>query len=53
MHLPADLIKMDNTFIVNYVAYHYYRSKAWVIKDGIKFGVDYSMYISVSYLQGL
>lgn len=39
---PIDNIQYDNPFIVKYVAYHYYRSKAWVVKDGIKFGTDYS-----------
>ncbi|KAG2180535.1 hypothetical protein INT44_003539 [Umbelopsis vinacea] len=39
---PMDFIQSDNPFIVKYVVYHYYRSKAWVVKDGIKFGTDYS-----------
>ncbi|GAB5590479.1 tRNA splicing endonuclease subunit sen2 [Umbelopsis nana] len=41
--VPVGLIQFDNPFIINYVAYHYYRSKAWVIKDGLKFGVDYNL----------
>ncbi|CAO3692485.1 unnamed protein product [Umbelopsis ramanniana] len=39
-----DYIQYDNPFIIKYVAYHYYRSKAWVVKNGIKFGTDYIIY---------
>ena len=28
-------------FIQKYVAYHYFRSKGWVVKPGIKFGSDF------------
>lgn len=31
----------DCNFIQNYAVYHYYRSKNWVVKPGIKFGGDY------------
>ncbi|KAI8575334.1 hypothetical protein K450DRAFT_262265 [Umbelopsis ramanniana AG] len=41
---PMEYIGYDNPFIVKYVAYHHYRSKAWVVKDGIKFGTDYIIY---------
>jgi len=34
----------DNPFIVNYVAYHHYRSLGWTIKSGVKFCVDYLLY---------
>lgn len=27
-------------FIPNYIAYHYFRSKGWVPKLGIKYGTD-------------
>jgi len=33
-----------NRFIVNYVAYHYFRSRGWVVRSGLKFGVDYVLY---------
>ncbi|KAK9333071.1 hypothetical protein V1520DRAFT_333444 [Lipomyces starkeyi] len=34
----------DNSFIINYVAYHHYRSHGWCIRNGVKFGVDYLLY---------
>ncbi|KAK9711810.1 tRNA splicing endonuclease subunit sen2, variant 3 [Basidiobolus ranarum] len=34
----------DNEFIVNYAVYHYYRSRGWVVKNGIKYGTDYVLY---------
>ncbi|KAH7926433.1 hypothetical protein BV22DRAFT_1194420 [Leucogyrophana mollusca] len=40
---PA-LRRFDNPFLVNYVVYHHYRSLGWVVKNGIKFCVDYLLY---------
>lgn len=37
-----------SNFIPKYVAYHYFRSKGWVVKPGIKFGGDYSKHILLS-----
>lgn len=37
-------LRPDNPFIVNYVAYHHYRSLGWTIKSGVKFCVDYLLY---------
>ncbi|KAK9241077.1 SEN2 subunit of the tRNA splicing endonuclease-like protein [Lipomyces kononenkoae] len=34
----------DNSFIINYVVYHHYRSHGWCIRSGVKFGVDYLLY---------
>ncbi|XP_076084588.1 tRNA-splicing endonuclease subunit Sen2-like isoform X2 [Mytilus galloprovincialis] len=34
----------QQTFIPNYIAYHYYRSKGWVPKTGLKFGSDFIIY---------
>jgi tRNA-splicing endonuclease subunit Sen2 len=34
----------DNPFLVNYVAYHHFRSLGWVVKSGIKFCVDLLLY---------
>ncbi|XP_046547431.1 LOW QUALITY PROTEIN: tRNA-splicing endonuclease subunit Sen2-like [Haliotis rubra] len=31
-------------FCANYIAYHYYRSKGWVPKTGLKFGCDFIVY---------
>lgn len=36
--------RFDNPFLVNYIAYHHYRSLGWVVKNGIKFCVDYLLY---------
>ncbi|KAF7965330.1 hypothetical protein HWV62_44476, partial [Athelia sp. TMB] len=36
--------RFDNPFLVNYVAYHHYRSLGWVVKGGIKFCVDFLLY---------
>ncbi|ORY06628.1 tRNA-intron endonuclease catalytic domain-like protein [Basidiobolus meristosporus CBS 931.73] len=34
----------DNEFVVNYAVYHYYRSRGWVVKNGVKYGTDYVLY---------
>ncbi|KAK3088545.1 hypothetical protein FSP39_020418 [Pinctada imbricata] len=31
-------------FVPKYIAYHYYRSKGWVPKSGLKFGSDFVIY---------
>lgn len=31
-------------FIENYVAYHYFRAKGWVVKSGLKFGGNFILY---------
>lgn len=36
--------RAEANFIVNYVAYHYYRSKGWTVKSGLKYGGDYLLY---------
>ncbi|EGG06516.1 uncharacterized protein MELLADRAFT_86553 [Melampsora larici-populina 98AG31] len=36
--------KPDNPFIVSYVTYHHFRSLGWVVRDGIKFCVDWVLY---------
>ncbi|KAG0054982.1 tRNA splicing endonuclease subunit sen2 [Gryganskiella cystojenkinii] len=36
--------KADNPFIVRYVAYHYFRSQGWIVKDGLKYGTDFLLY---------
>ncbi|KAI1793563.1 hypothetical protein LXA43DRAFT_221728 [Ganoderma leucocontextum] len=42
--LPIYANRFDNPFLVNYAAYHYYRSLGWVVKGGIKFCVDLLLY---------
>ncbi|KAI5955170.1 SEN2 [Candida jiufengensis] len=37
-------IKSNNKFILQYVIYHYFRSKGWCVRSGIKFGIDYLLY---------
>ncbi|KAJ2945636.1 hypothetical protein O0L34_g463 [Tuta absoluta] len=36
--------KTDKDYIPKYVVYHYYRSKGYVVKPGIKFGGDFLLY---------
>lgn len=31
-------------FAARYAAYHYFRSKGWIVRNGFKFGVDYLLY---------
>ena len=37
-------IAPDDQFLLNYVVYHHFRSLGWVVRPGIKFGVDYLLY---------
>lgn len=40
-----DLFKYtDKRFVPKYVVYHYFRSKGYIVKPGIKFGGDYCKY---------
>lgn len=32
---------LKKNFILHFIAYHYYRSKGWIVKDGLKFGGDF------------
>jgi tRNA-splicing endonuclease subunit Sen2 len=34
----------DDPFMVSYAVYHHYRSLGWVVRSGVKFGVDYLLY---------
>ena len=34
----------DNRFMLKYIAYVYFRSKGWIPKCGLKFGVDFLLY---------
>ncbi|KZT27754.1 hypothetical protein NEOLEDRAFT_57327 [Neolentinus lepideus HHB14362 ss-1] len=36
--------RFDNPFLINYVVYHHYRSLGWIVRNGIKFCVDYLLY---------
>ncbi|KAL4991618.1 hypothetical protein BDW68DRAFT_151626 [Aspergillus falconensis] len=44
---PRDLsmdLKTEDPFLVSYVVYHHFRSLGWVVRSGVKFGVDYLLY---------
>lgn len=41
----APRIEPDNAFILRYVVYHHFRSLGWVVRPGIKFAVDYLLYM--------
>jgi len=34
----------DDPFMLSYAAYHHFRSMGWVVRSGVKFGVDYLLY---------
>ncbi|KAJ2972553.1 hypothetical protein NUW58_g9162 [Xylaria curta] len=38
-------LRPDNPFLVQYAVYHHFRSLGWVPRAGIKFGVDWLLYI--------
>ena len=38
-------IEPDNSFLVNYVVFHHFRSLGWVVRPGIKFACDYLLYL--------
>lgn len=37
-------LKTDDPFLISYVVYHHFRSLGWVVRSGVKFGVDYLLY---------
>ena len=41
---PHDL-HSDDPFLLSYVVYHHFRSLGWVVRPGIKFAVDYLLYL--------
>lgn len=34
----------DTMFLYKYISYHHFRSKGWVVRTGIRFGVHYTLY---------
>ncbi|KAL6704415.1 tRNA splicing endonuclease subunit sen2 [Coniothyrium glycines] len=47
-HLDVSLptaMAPDNQFMLNYVVYHHFRSLGWVPRPGVKFAVDYLLYM--------
>ncbi|EPQ30841.1 uncharacterized protein PFL1_01739 [Pseudozyma flocculosa PF-1] len=43
-HLARLYARPDNPFLVNYIAYHHFRSLGWVVKTGTKFCSDFLLY---------
>ncbi|KAL2794154.1 hypothetical protein BJX66DRAFT_351322 [Aspergillus keveii] len=41
---PTLDLKPDDPFLVSYVVYHHFRSLGWIVRSGVKFGVDYIIY---------
>ncbi|KAK7516875.1 tRNA-splicing endonuclease subunit SEN2 [Phyllosticta citriasiana] len=43
---PADTadLRPDDSFLLKYVVYHHFRSRGWVVRDGVKFSVDFMIY---------
>ncbi|KAI9041683.1 tRNA splicing endonuclease subunit SEN2 [Aspergillus affinis] len=41
---PSTDLHPDDPFMVSYVVYHHFRSLGWVVRSGVKFGVDYILY---------
>ncbi len=37
-------LRPDDAFMLNYVVYHHFRALGWVVRGGVKFGVDYLLY---------
>ncbi|XP_067135995.1 tRNA-splicing endonuclease subunit Sen2 [Centruroides vittatus] len=37
-------LALDGRFPCKYVAYHYFRSKGWIVKSGLKYGTDFVLY---------
>ncbi|XP_070152998.1 tRNA-splicing endonuclease subunit Sen2 isoform X2 [Polyergus mexicanus] len=54
VHFDGSLLDINNAwlyfckekpdFLQKYVVYHYYRSKGWVVKPGLKYGGDFLLY---------
>lgn len=38
-------LQPDDPFLLQYVAYHHFRSLGWVVRPGIKFAVDWLLYL--------
>ncbi|KAH8893250.1 hypothetical protein GQ53DRAFT_684814 [Thozetella sp. PMI_491] len=42
---PWDQLSPSDPFLVHYVAFHHFRSLGWCVRPGIKFGVDWLLYL--------
>jgi tRNA-splicing endonuclease subunit Sen2 len=43
--LPSSSLSPDDPFLLLYTAYHHFRSLGWVVRPGIKFAVDWLLYL--------
>lgn len=41
---PSNYLQPDDPFLLSYVVYHHFRSLGWVVRSGVKFGVNYLLY---------
>ncbi|KAI1113263.1 hypothetical protein F5Y14DRAFT_418296 [Nemania sp. NC0429] len=41
----TEAMRTDNPFLMQYAVYHHFRSLGWVPRSGIKFGVDWLLYM--------
>lgn len=37
-------LALDGRFPCKYISYHYFRSKGWIVKSGLKYGADFVLY---------
>lgn len=42
---PTSSLTPDDPFLLTYTAYHHFRSLGWVVRPGIKFAVDWLLYL--------
>ncbi|KIW07406.1 tRNA-intron endonuclease [Verruconis gallopava] len=40
----SSALQPDDPFLLHYVVYHHFRSLGWVVREGIKFAVDFLLY---------
>lgn len=40
----STVLEPDDPFIISYSVYHHFRSLGWIVRSGVKFGVDYLLY---------
>ena len=38
-------LRPDDPFLLSYITYHHFRSLGWVVRPGLKFGVDWLLYL--------
>lgn len=43
--LPPTELQPDDPFLLSYTTYHHFRSLGWVVRPGIKFAVDWLLYL--------